>query len=103
MKRLKANKTTLYNLVRDMAQDLDWIHIPSLRKVSFVKVYCRPDFVLRWRNVDGTHFQAFLCVCDGNAILTISLNDVDKYLLYCIVYHQPIDNLMKRGMVEDIS
>ena len=75
MKRLKANKTTLYNLVQDLVQDLDWLHIPALRKVTFEKAYRRPNFSLSWRNDDGTHSQAFFCACLGCATLAIELHD----------------------------
>ncbi len=103
MKSLKANKTTLYNLMRDMARDLDWLFIPALRKVTFEKAYRRPNFFLRWRNDDGTHSQAFFCACLGCATLAIELHDMDGQQLHRVVYNPSIDNLMKRGMVEDIS
>ena len=61
MKRLKANKTTLYNLMRDMARDLDWLSIPALRKVTFEKAYRGPNFVVGCGDNDVTHFQAFFC------------------------------------------
>ncbi|MGO5029998.1 hypothetical protein [Candidatus Agathobaculum pullicola] len=103
MKRLKANKTTLYNLVRDMTRNLDWLYIPALRKVTFEKAYRRPNFSLSWRNDDGTHSQAFFCACLGCATLAIELHDMDEQQLHRVVCNPSIDNLIERGMVEDIS
>lgn len=51
--RLKANKTSLYNLVATYKP------LPGMRRVDFQKANGRPDYWLEWTTDDG-HTKAFL-------------------------------------------
>lgn len=53
MLRLKANKTSLYNLVATYKP------LPGMRRVDFQKANGRPDYWLEWMTDDG-HTKAFL-------------------------------------------
>ena len=50
--RLKANKTSLYNLVATYKP------LPGMRRVDFQKANGRPDYWLEWTTDDG-HTKAF--------------------------------------------
>ena len=52
MLRLKANKTSLYNLVATYKP------LPGMRRVDFQKANGRPDYWLEWTTDDG-HTKAF--------------------------------------------
>lgn len=61
--RLKANKTSLYNLVATYKP------LPGMRRVDFQKANGRPDYWLEWTTDDG-HTKAFLSSSLGHPILT---------------------------------
>ena len=65
MLRLKANKTSLYNLVATYKP------LPGMRRVDFQKANGRPDYWLEWTTDDG-HTKAFLSSSLGHPILTIT-------------------------------
>lgn len=67
--RLKANKTSLYNLVATYKP------LPGMRRVDFQKANGRPDYWLEWTTDDG-HTKAFLSSSLGHPILTITTHDV---------------------------
>ena len=70
--RLKANKTSLYNLVATYKP------LPGMRRVDFQKANGRPDYWLEWTTDDG-HTKAFLSSSLGHPILTITTHDaVDR-------------------------
>ena len=56
--RLKANKTSLYNLVATYKP------LPGMRRVDFQKANGRPDYWLEWTTDDG-HTKAFLSSFPG--------------------------------------
>ena len=66
--RLKANKTSLYNLVATYKP------LPGMRRVDFQKANGRPDYWLEWTTDDG-HTKAFLSSSLGCPILTITTHD----------------------------
>ena len=68
MLRLKANKTSLYNLVATYKP------LPGMRRVDFQKANGRPDYWLEWTTDDG-HTKAFLSSSLGHPILTITTHD----------------------------
>ena len=68
MLRLKANKTSLYNLVATYKP------LPGMRRVDFQKANGRPDYWLEWTTDDG-HTKAFLSSSLGHPILTITTQD----------------------------
>ena len=74
--RLKANKTSLYNLVATYKP------LPGMRRVDFQKANGRPDYWLEWTTDDG-HTKAFLSSSLGHPILTITtpqLAAINEYL-----------------------
>lgn len=58
MLRLKANKTSLYNLVATYKP------LPGMRRVDFKKANGRPDYWLEWTTDDG-HTKAFFFLLPG--------------------------------------
>ena len=75
MLRLKANKTSLYNLVATYKP------LPGMRRVDFQKANGRPDYWLEWTTDDG-HTKAFLSSSLGHPILTITTQDAAGGQLY---------------------
>ena len=73
--RLKANKTSLYNLVATYKP------LPGMRRVDFQKANGRPDYWLEWTTDDG-HTKAFLSSSLGHPILTITTHDAAGGQLY---------------------
>lgn len=73
--RLKANKTSLYNLVATYKP------LPGMRRVDFQKANGRPDYWLEWTTDDG-HTKAFLSSSLGHPILTITTHDAVGGQLY---------------------
>ena len=74
MLRLKANKTSLYNLVATYKP------LPGMRRVDFQKANGRPDYWLEWTTDDG-HTKAFLSSSLGHPILTITTHDAAAFPL----------------------
>ena len=87
--RLKANKTSLYNLVATYKP------LPGMRRVDFQKANGRPDYWLEWTTDDG-HMKAFLSSSLGHPILTITTQDAAGGQLY----HE---GLRECGMVEEVT
>lgn len=75
MLRLKANKTSLYNLVAE------FMPLPGIRRVDFTKAPRTPDYWLEWATGDG-YAKAFLSSSLGHPILTITTHDVCKAGVY---------------------
>ena len=88
MLRLKANKTSLYNLVATYKP------LPGMRRVDFQKANGRPDYWLEWTTDDG-HTKAFLSSSLGHPILTITTHDEAHRL--------SVEGLRERGMVEEAT
>ena len=83
MLRLKANKTSLYNLVATYKP------LPGMRRVDFQKANGRPDYWLEWTTDDG-HTKAFLSSSMGHPILTITTHDAAGGQLYHEAHRFPL-------------
>lgn len=94
MLRLKANKTSLYNLVATYKP------LPGMRRVDFQKANGRPDYWLEWTTDDG-HTKAFLSSSLGCPILTITTHDAAGGQLYHEAHRLSVEGLRERGMVEE--
>ena len=94
MLRLKANKTSLYNLVATYKP------LPGMRRVDFQKANGRPDYWLEWTTDDG-HTKAFLSSSLGHPILTITTHDAAGGQLYHEAHRLSVEGLRERGMVEE--
>ena len=92
MLRLKANKTSLYNLVATYKP------LPGMRRVDFQKANGRPDYWLEWTTDDG-HTKAFLSSSLGHPILTITTHDAAGGQLYHETHRLSVEGLRERGMV----
>lgn len=96
MLRLKANKTSLYNLVATYKP------LPGMRRVDFQKANGRPDYWLEWTTDDG-HTKAFLSYSLGHPILTITTHDAAGGQLYHEAHRLSVEGLRERGMVEEVT
>lgn len=96
MLRLKANKTSLYNLVATYKP------LPGMRRVDFQKANGRPDYWLEWTTDDG-HTKAFLSSYLGHPILTITTQDAAGGQLYHEAHRLSVEGLRERGMVEEVT
>lgn len=96
MLRLKANKTSLYNLVATYKP------LPGMRRVDFQKANGRPDYWLEWTTDDG-HTKAFLSSSLGHPILTITTHDAAGGQLYHEAHRLSVEGLRERGMVEEAT
>lgn len=94
--RLKANKTSLYNLVATYKP------LPGMRRVDFQKANGRPDYWLEWTTDDG-HTKAFLSSSLGHPILTITTHDAAGGQLYHEAHRFSVEGLRERGMVEEVT
>ena len=94
--RLKANKTSLYNLVATYKP------LPGMRRVDFQKANGRPDYWLEWTTDDG-HTKAFLSSSLGCPILTITTHDAAGGQLYHEAHRLSVEGLRERGMVEEVT
>lgn len=94
--RLKANKTSLYNLVATYKP------LPGMRRVDFQKANGRPDYWLEWTTDDG-HTKAFLSSSLGCPILTITTHDAAGGQLYHEAHRLSVEGLRERGMVEEAT
>lgn len=100
MKQLKANKTSLYQLVESrLFAFQEWAVIPKLRDMLFRKAYRNPDYFLEWQTEEGS-YTAWFGTCVGKALLTINY--------YCgskpeqrKVFEIPMDELNRRGLIEE--
>ena len=96
MLRLKANKTSLYNLVATYKPPA-W-YAPC----GFQKANGRPDYWLEWTTDDG-HMKAFLSSSLGHPILTITTHDAAGGELYHEAHRLSVEGLRERGMVEEVT
>lgn len=94
--RLKANKTSLYNLVATYKP------LPGMRRVDFQKANGSPDYWLEWTTDDG-HTKAFLSSSLGHPILTITTQDAAGGQLYHEAHRLSVEGLRERGMVEEVT
>ena len=94
MLKLKANKTSLYNLVAVYKP------LPGMRRVDFQKANGRPDYWLEWTTDDG-HTKAFLSSSLRCPILTITTHDAAGGKLYHEAHNLSIEGL--RGAVYHIT
>lgn len=96
MLRLKANKTSLYNLVAE------FMPLPGIRRVDFTKAPRTPDYWLEWATGDG-YAKAFLSTIMGRPLLSITIRDVDGSQLSYKVHNLSVEGLRDRGMVEEFT
>ena len=94
--RLKANKTSLYNLVATYKP------LPGMRRVDFTKAPRTPDYWLEWATGDG-YAKAFLSTIMGRPLLSITIRDVDGSQLSYKVHNLSVEGLRERGMVEEVT
>lgn len=99
MLRLKATKTSLYELAAYYAGDNDWFATPRRPKTEFTKAPGRPDYFLQWR-ADGHLYQVFLAAVLGKASLTFERRERGK-VLNKRTYRLDVQELRDRGMVEE--
>lgn len=96
MLRLKASKTSLYKLVADFTP------LPGIRRVDFIKAFRTPEYWLEWVTDDG-YAKAFLSVCAGRPVLSITVRDVDGSQISNETRNLSVDLLRDRGMVEEFT
>lgn len=97
MLRLKANKTSLYKLVRDKG-----LCAVGVRNCTFGKAPRRSDYFLEWGG-DGVKCQAFFAASMGTPILTIEKRDFYGKTVFRTVHTLDIAELRERGMVEEVA
>lgn len=95
MLRLKANKTSLYKLVSDYEK------LPPMRRVTFTKAPCPPDYWLEWADAGGLWCKAYLAGGVGRALLAITRKEVGGPEVSRVVYSLELKELRERGMVEE--
>lgn len=98
--RLKATKTSLYNLVGAFAQ------LPKMRRTEFKKAFRSPDYWLEWY-ADGTEYRAFFAAGWGTALLAIESKEYDDasgdYRHTREVHKVSLDELRERDLVEEYT
>lgn len=94
MLRLKATKTTLYQLVAEYTK------LPEMRWVEFTKMPRHQDYFLKWHQEDG-FAAAFFAVGRSGPFLSVDVHDIDGHQLSRTFHHLTIENLWERGMVEN--
>ena len=99
MFRLKANKTSLYKLVAEYADDLP----PMRTGTKFSKSFRTPDYTLEWITKDWNHARAFFSACMGCPLLFIEIRDGDGRAVSRIGNKMDLEDLRKRGMVEEFT
>ena len=95
MLRLKANKTSLYRLVR-----LYESNVGGFRHCEFHKAFRRPDYSLDWCG-GGLSCHAFFSACGGKALLSIE-KSFDGKQVDRKVFTLDLENLRERGMIEEV-
>lgn len=95
MLRLKATKTSLYKLVREYES------LPPMRRTRFTKAFREPDYWLEWQDPGGLWCKAFLSVCGGNALLSVTRKEFCGPEHSRVVYGLGLPELRQRGMVEE--
>jgi len=94
--RLKATKTSLYELVASYEQ------LPGMRQTEFIKVHRHPDYWLKWHDkASYCFYDAFFAACGGRPLLAITAKDWDNHEISRRVHRLTIENLRARGMILD--
>ena len=94
--RLKANKTSLYNLVATYKP------LPGMRRVDFQKANGRPDYWLEWTTDDG-HTKAYLTSSLGPPLQTLTPQAAAGGQQYQAAPRLSVEGLRERGMVEEVT
>ena len=94
MMRLKATKTSLYNLVASRE------YLPEMRETEFIKAPRCRDWWLKWYDGDMI-CKAFLSACMGSALLTVEKHEWLGTTKSREVYRIAINELRVRGMIEE--
>lgn len=94
MLRLKANKTSLYKLVRSYES------LPPMRRACFTKTPRAPTFWLTWTDDCGLCGEAFLSACGGKPLLSITRREFCGEDVSRDVHTLDLSDLRERGMVE---
>lgn len=97
MLRLKANKTSLYKLVRFYEP------MPLMRRVQFIEARAprRPDHCLVWTDGHGRSCKASLGPHGGKPLLTITRMEPDGEEASRNTRVLELSDLLERGMVEE--
>lgn len=96
MERLKANKTKLWELVRDYTEGTPY-EVEKRCACRFWKAHRRPDFYLEWQSEEGP-CRAGLAAVMGKALLSIDVNH--GCWVRVILKRISMENLRRRGMTE---
>ncbi len=95
MERLKANKTRLWELVRDYTEGTPY-EVEKRSACRFWKAYRRPDYYLEWMTDEGP-CRAGLVPVMGRVLLSV---DVDRgYWDRVMLKRISMNDLRRRGMV----
>lgn len=97
MLRLKANKTSLYNLVGTYEA------MPPMRRVTITKAYRAPDWWMKWTDADGLLCVAFFSACGGKALLSITKKEFCGPEISRVVHAIDLQDLQERDMVENFT
>lgn len=97
MLRLKANKTSLYRLVRNYDPA-----VGGFRNVEFHKIPRQPDYFLDWGG-GGLRCHAFFATCMGKPLLSITKSDFDGNTVSRATHTLDLEDLRQRGMVEEFT
>lgn len=97
MLRLKANKTSLYRLVRDKDPCAG-----GFRAAEFRKTPRQPSYFLEWGGA-GLQCQAYFAASMGAPILTIEKKDFYGKIVSRVVHTLDLADLRERGMVEEFT
>ena len=97
MLRLKANKTSLYTLVRAMDPCAG-----GFRAAEFSKVPRTPEYFLKWGH-GGLWCNAFFSACMGRPLLTVEKRDFDGNVISREVHTLDLADLRERGMVQEFT
>lgn len=97
MMRLKANKSSLYKLVKDHDES-----VTGIRSCEFHKSFRSPSYSLDWSS-DGLWCHAFFSTCLGKPMLAIKKKDVDGTEVSWRTFDLSISDLRERNMIEEKS
>lgn len=98
MLRLKATKTSLYELAAYYAGDNDWFAMPPRSKTEFIKAPRTRDYFLRWW-ADGCRYEVFLSAVLGKPLLAFEKREHGKSNRR--TYTLEVQELRDHGMVEE--
>lgn len=98
MERLKANKTKLWELVRDYTEGTPY-EVEGRSFCRYWKAYRCPDYYLEWQTEEGP-CRAGLMTVMGKVLLSV---EVDRGCWERVMLKRvSMENLRRRGMVETI-